>query len=181
MDEQTMYQETMQPPAKKPFYKNWWVWAIAAVVIVLAIALFSGGDAVQDDLLDYINNDTTEMNKLDAKVYDLYEKARNSEDDYSMYTILTNEVIPESQKLIDEAEGLVIETKEVKEVHEVYLDAINKQNQAFTLMLSALENQDYTVITQANEKLDEARKLMRDYESAIKELAKEYDVEISYE
>ena len=48
-----------------------------------------------------------------------------------MYTILTNEVIPESQKLIDEAEEITIETKEVKSVHELYIDAINKQNQAF--------------------------------------------------
>lgn len=181
MNEQTVNQETMQQPTKKPFYKNWWVWAIAAVVIILAIALFSGGDAVQDDLLDYINNDFADISELDAKVYDLYEKARNSEDDYSMYLILSDEVIPESKKLIEEAEDLALETKEVKEVHELYLDAINKQNQAFTLMLSALENQDYVIMTQANEKLDEARKLMRDYESALKDLADEHGVEISYE
>ena len=90
-----------------------------------------------------------------------------------------NEVIPKSKKLIEEAESIEIETSEVKKVHEIYLDAINKNNQAFTLMLSALENQDYTVMTQANEKLDEARKLLRDYESALGTLAKEHDVDIS--
>ena len=179
MNEQTMNQEEMQQPIQKPFYKKWWVWAIAAVVVIVAIALFSGGDAVQDDLLDYINNDTTEMKQLDTEVIELYEKAQNSESDYTMYEILMNEVIPKSQKLIEEAESIEIETDELKEVHEIYLDAINKNNQAFTLMLSALENQDYTVMTQANEKLDEARKLMRDYENALKELAKEHDVEIS--
>ena len=179
MNEQTMNQEEMQQPIQKPFYKKWWVWAIAAVVVIVAIALFRGGDAVQDDLLDYINNDTTEMKQLDTEVIELYEKAQNSESDYTMYEILMNEVIPKSQKLIEEAESIEIETDELKEVHEIYLDAINKNNQAFTLMLSALENQDYTVMTQANEKLDEARKLMRDYENALKELAKEHDVEIS--
>jgi len=42
MNEQTMNQEEMQQPIQKPFYKKWWVWAIAAVVIIVAIALFSG-------------------------------------------------------------------------------------------------------------------------------------------
>lgn len=179
MNEQTINQEEMQQPIQKPFYKKWWVWAIAAVVAIVAIALFSGGDAVQDDLLDYINNDTNEMVELDAEVIELYEKAQNSANDYTMYEILMNEVIPKSKKLIEEAESIEIETSEVKKVHEIYLDAINKNNQAFTLMLSALENQDYTVMTQANEKLDEARKLLRDYESALETLAKEHDVEIS--
>jgi Ser/Thr protein kinase RdoA (MazF antagonist) len=130
-------------------------------------------------LTDYINNDTNEMVELDAEVIELYEKAQNSANDYTMYEILMNEVIPKSKKLIEEAESIEIETSEVKKVHEIYLDAINKNNQAFTLMLSALENQDYTVMTQANEKLDEARKLLRDYESALETLAKEHDVEIS--
>ena len=180
MNEQTMNQEEMQQPTPKPFYKKWWVWAIAVAVVVIAILLLGGDNAVQDDLLDYINNDITEMQELDSEVIDLYERARNSEDDYAMYEILIDEVIPKSRELIDEAEAIQIETKEVQEIHEVYLDAINKQDQAFTLMLSALENQDFEIMTQANEKLDEARKLQRQYESALKALAKKHDVEILY-
>ena len=163
--------------AKKLIYKKWWIGAIAVIAIILAIALFSGGDAVQDDLLDYINNDCDEIIELDAEVRDLYEKARNSVNDYVMLSVLKNEVIPESQKLIDEAEDIEIETKEVKAVHELYINSLNKQHQAFTLMLAALEDQDYVVVTQANEKLDESRKLMRDYETALKDLAKEHEVE----
>ncbi len=181
MNEQTVNQEEMQQPTKKPFYKKWWVWGIAAVVVVVAISLFSGGDAVQDDLLDYLNNDRTEMVELDAEVAELYEKAQNSANDYTMYEILIDEVIPKSKELIKEAESIDMKTEEVKDVHERYLDAINKQNQALTLLLSALENQDYTALTQANEKLDESRKLMRNYESALTELAKEHDVELIYE
>ena len=126
MNEQTMNQEEMQQPIQKPFYKKWWVWAIAVVVVIVAIAMFSGGDAVQDDLLDYINNDTNEMVELDAEVIELYEKAQNSANDYTMYEILMNEVIPKSKELIEEAESIEIETSEVKKVHEIYLDAINK-------------------------------------------------------
>ena len=176
MNEQTVDQEFAEQKPKNPLYKKYWVGAAVVICIILAMALFGGGDAIQDDLLDYINNDCVEMIKLDAEVHDLYEKARSSANDYAMYTILSNEVIPQSQELRDEAEGLEIETKEVKAVHELYIDSINKQHQAFTLMLSALENQDYVVLTQANEKLDESKKLMRDYETALKDLAKEHDV-----
>ena len=174
-----MNQESMEQNVKKPIYKIWWFWAIVVIGIVLAISLFDGGDAVQDDLLDYVNKDCVEMIELDTEVRNLYEKARNSSNDYTMYTILVNEVIPESQKLLDEAEGLEINTKEVKSVHELYIDSINKQHQAFTLMLAALEDQDYVLITQANEKLDESRKLMRDYETALKGLAKEYNIKLT--
>lgn len=186
MDRETVEQETIQeeiiqeiiqPPLVKTFYKKWWFWAITAGVIVLIIALFASGDKVQDDLLDYINNDLDEVADLETEVYDIYEEARNSSD-YILYQSLQNNIIPKSRKLIEKAEAVEIETDEVREVHELYLDAINKQDQAFTLMLSALENQDYAIVTQANEKLDEARKLMRDYQSALKKLAKEHDVEL---
>ena len=187
MDRETVEQETIQeeiiqeiiqPPLIKTFYKKWWFWAIAAGVIVLIIALFASGDDVQDDLLDYINNDIVEIAELETEVNELYEEARSSSNDYILYQSLMDNIIPKSKKLIEKAEAVEIETDEVREVHELYLDAINKQDQAFTLMLSALENQDYAIVTQANEKLDEARKLMRDYQSALKKLAKEHDVEL---
>ncbi len=185
MNEQTINQEpiNIDPPQRdlKYFLKKWWVWALLAVAIILAIALFSGGNgAIGDELLEYVNNDCTKTDELYEEVSGLYEKARNSDDDYSMYTILVNEVIPCSQELIDEAESLEFDNQEVKAVHDIYIDAINKQNQAFTLMLSALENQDYTIVTQANEKLDESRKLMREYRAALTKLAEEHDIEITF-
>ena len=61
-------------------------------------------------------------------------------------SLLDEERIGLAKELIEEAESIEIETSEVKKVHEIYLDAINKNNQAFTLMLSALENQDYPSI-----------------------------------
>ncbi len=157
-------------------YKKWWVYAIAAAVLLLIILLFAGGDSVQDDLIDYINNDLPEITELDSDVRELYESARNSSNDQTMYLIIKNSVIPKSKQLIDEAEDIEIETKEVRELHEIYLESINKQGQAFTLMLAALEAQDYTLITSANEKLDESRKLMRDYEEELEELMEEHDV-----
>ena len=185
MDEQTINQEpiNMDPPKKdvKYFLKKWWVWALLAVVVILAIAIFSGGNgAVGEELLEYVNDDCTKTDELYQEVSDLYEQARNSGDDYSMYTILVNDVIPCSQELIDEAESLEFDSDEIKAVHDIYIDAINKQNQAFTLMLSALENQDYAIVTQANEKLDEARKLIREYRSELTKLGEEHGVEITF-
>ena len=161
-------------------YKKWWFWTATTLTVILVIALFACQDNVQDDLLDYINNDVTEVGQLEDEVIALYEKARNSGNDYTMYQILKNEVIPKSQELISKAEAIEVETEEVKEVHELFLDAINKEKQALTLMLSALENQDYTVMTQANEKLHESRRLKREYKASINKLAEEHNVEITY-
>lgn len=164
-------------PTKKPLYKRWWVWIAAAAAIVLAIVLFNGGDPVQDDLLDYVNNDMTEIVKLDEEVSELYETARSSGSDYTIYGILLDQVIPKSRELIEKAEAVEVETDELEKLHELYLDALNKQDQAFTLLLSAIEEQDFATVTQANEKLDDARKLMREYISKLEKLAEEHNVE----
>lgn len=158
------------------FYKKWWVYVIAAAVLVLIIMLFVGGDAVQDDLIDYINNDITQITSLDSEVRSLYETARESSADATMYVILKNDVIPKSNQLIDKAEDIEVETEDVRELHEIYLESLNKQGQAFTLLLAAIEAQDYSLITQANEKLDESRKLMREYEDKLEELMQKHDV-----
>lgn len=69
-----------------------------------------------------------------------------------------------------------IETDELKKIHEDYIEATNIQANAFLLIVSAIENQDSTLINEANEKLNIARKMMRDHQNNVKKLAKEHDV-----
>lgn len=70
---------------------------------------------------------------------------------------------------------------ELREIHEIYIKAWNAQYGAFTLLVSAIETQDYSIVTQANDRLDAARKGMRDYQAALKDYAEKCGIEISYE
>ena len=82
---------------EKPFYKRWWVWIAVALVVALAILLFSG-DPVQDDLIDYINNDLTEAGELENEVIALYDEARELDNDYLMYVMIKEKVLPKAME-----------------------------------------------------------------------------------
>ena len=182
-NESGTYQAASEPvvdtvlPKKKRFYQKWWFWAIAAVVVIGLFALLLGGSAVEEDLTEYINEDLKEVKVLHNTLDELYEAARESDSDYEFYEMLDEVVIPKSRELIDKAEAVEVETEEVRLLHEKYLSALNTQDQAFTLILAAIENDDYATLTQANEKLDEARRLYREYKAELEALMDEHGLE----
>lgn len=148
---------------------------VAALIIILVISAMN--NPVQDDLLDYINNDMQTVAELESKTVDLYDEAReDTASDYEMYLMLRDEVLPVAREWSEATEDIEVETEEVREVHELYIKMVNENCSGMTLMLSALENQDYAQITQANEKLDSARKLGRDYQAELSKLMEEHDV-----
>ena len=79
-----------------------------------------------------------------------------------MYNTILNEVIPKYGKFITNLEEVKVETEELRNIHENYIKAVNIQNSGFVTILSALEEQDMDKMNEANEKLTEARKMMRD-------------------
>ena len=62
--------------------------------------------------------------------------------------------------------------------HEIYIKAANTQFSGFMLILEGLENGDRMHIVEANEKLDEGRKLIRKYKSELQALCDKNNVEL---
>ena len=147
---------------------------------LLFIGLSSCSNEISDDLLDYINKYIPKIADKEAKALDLYESVRgeNYTDDETMYYTIKNEVIPAYRDFIDELEPISgkLKTAEVREVHEKYIEAANTQFTGFMLILSALENQDFNEMAKANEKLDKAKKLLREYQTELEELCEENNV-----
>ncbi|MFD1359095.1 hypothetical protein ACFQ4X_14340 [Fictibacillus halophilus] len=148
---------------------------------LLMLFLLSGcGDPVQDDLLDYVNEKMPSLGKEEMKIVGKYDDVTgpNYTDDQSLYDALKAEIIPEYNEFIKDLEAVEIETDELRNIHEDYIEATNIQASAFLLIVSAIENQDSTMINEANEKLNTARKMMREYQNDVKKLAKEHDVKL---
>ena len=174
--------EDMMPQIKKPFYQKWWFAVIVVVVGIVAVALVRAfGDPVRNDLEEYLEKDLAKVEKLELKVSELYEEAQEAGDDAVMYDLIVEKVMPKSKELIEAAEDVEVETPELREIHEIYIRAVNMQDQGLILILSALEKQDMGILAQANAKLEEARKLAREYRTAVKEFAKKHGMEVSYE
>ena len=151
-------------------------------LIIPLILLLSGcsGDPVQDDLLNYVNKEMKEVGKLESTAVSAYEgvSGTNYQDDKTMYDTLMNDVIPNYSEFVKELESVKIETDEVREIHEIYIEGANIQFNAFAKIKQALENQDADLIQEANDMLADARTHIRNYQTKLNKLAKEHDVEI---
>ena len=99
-------------------------------------------------------------------------------DDYDMYTTLKDDIIPKAKDFIKKLEEIRPKDKELREIHDILIDAWNKQSGAFTMMLFALENGDYAQMTEANDRLDMARKLFRDFQDALEDYRAKYGIEL---
>lgn len=153
-------------------------------VILAFIPIFvlsACGDPVQDDLLHYINNEVKSLEELETEAISEYESVigENFVDDETTYIHIQDVVIPKYRKLIEELEEIRPDTKEVREIHELYIDASNTQFNGIVTVLAAIEAQDYDKINEANQMLNEGRALMRQALNEIEDLAKEHNVTLT--
>lgn len=152
--------------------------------ISLSIFLIScGSNKNQDALIKYMNEDVKKALEYEEIVTTTYDSITgdNYTNDYIVYTELQNTILPNSVKLIASLESIECGFDELRDVHELYLSAVNTQHQAFTTILSALETQDYLLVSEGNQLLTEARKYSRDYMSKLKKLCEDNNVELQQE
>ena len=151
--------------------------AAVAVAVLVFLLFMPKQDPVQEDLLDYINNDLPTIIDLESSTVDLYDEAKDdTANDYEMFVMLRDKVIPAAKKWKEETANVDVETDEVRAVHEIYIQLVNENYNGMTMMLAALEKQDYVLITQANEKLQAAEALSREYQASLNSLMNEHDV-----
>ena len=153
---------------------------LAVVVFGCLLVLAGCGGPVQDDILNYINEDLKSAQKLEEKAISAYEgvSGANYTDDQTMYDALVNEVIPTYTELLNELESVSIETDELKEIHANYLSGAQKQFTAFEKIIEAIEKQDSVIIDEANKLLEEGRLQIEDYNDKLDALAEDNNVEI---
>lgn len=155
-------------------------WLVAIFLPILILLSGCSSDPVQDDLLNYVNKEMKEAAKLERTAVSAYEgvSGTNYQDDQTMYDVLNRDVIPNYNEFIKELESVKIETDEVREIHEIYIEGADIQFNAFAIIKQAIEEQDADLIHKANDMLADARKHLRDYQTKLNKLAKEHDVEI---
>ncbi|WP_256241324.1 hypothetical protein [Bacillus sp. V3B] len=153
------------------------------VPVLLLTFILSGcfSDPVQDDLLVYLNEELADISHLENEALTAYESVTgpNYTSDQELYETLTFQVIPAYQEFADKLEDIKVETEELREIHEGYIDGVNLQYNAFVTVVTALDELDPGKIEEANAMLNEARTLMRDFNDNIEQLAEEHDVRLT--
>ena len=156
------------------------------VFILSLLLLFNlvgcGNRQKQEALLNYINVDLAELSEMETAFTESYGSVTgdNYTNDYVLYEELTNITSTLARKLNDKAVELVetIEDEEILEVHKKYMKFASNNLNAINLILSAVENQDYSQVSLANEKLNEATTIGIDFRKELNSLAEKYNVVI---
>lgn len=157
---------------------------LICIVMVIAVSLLLLGceqqDPVQDDLMNYLNNDLPPLAETETEIANSYDSVVgvNYTSDEETYRVLTEDVMPKYRDFALKLEEIQPQTQEVREIHDLYIAAVNKQYNAIVQMIAALEHQDTNLVVEANEKLDEGRAGIRDYRNKLHALAAEHHVEI---
>lgn len=153
---------------------------LVVFLLLMSTLVGCGSNPVQDDLITYINDSLPSLAEQELEAIELYESVSgpNYIDDETMYYTIFDEVIPKYGDFIDDLEKIEVKTDELNEIHELYIEAANLQNSAFLTIITALEEQNSEKINEANGKLTDARKMIRDYQKKLSTLAEENDVEI---
>jgi hypothetical protein len=146
---------------------------------VLVFNLVACSSKVSKELITYINDDMQPLAEQEEELMELYNGVTgdNYTDDIELYDVL-EELVPMYNDFIEDVEAVDISSKEIRDVHELYIEAINLQSEAFIGIQDAIEYQDRLGIQDANSRLSKARKLFRQYEEKMQELMKEHNVKI---
>ncbi|MCB5239007.1 hypothetical protein AB1L07_26460 [Niallia alba] len=151
------------------------------IFLIPFLLLFTAcsADPVKEDLVQYINEDMKTAFELEVKAVSAYDSVSgiNYSDDWTMYDTIQTTVIPNYNEFIKELNRVKVETEELREIHEIYIEGADIQYNAFVKILTALETQDIALVEEANSMLEEARKLIRQYINELEKLAKEHEVE----
>ncbi|MBE7046322.1 MAG: hypothetical protein E7396_02785 [Ruminococcaceae bacterium] len=154
------------------------------VITVLSFCLTGCGNSKkQDELIEYSNNITKyNLERTEDDFNKSYKSVtgENYVDDITTYTELSEKTVILARQLSDTALELSkqITDEEIMEVHRIYINYASKQLNAITLMISAIENQDYALVSDANERLNEANNYALDYKREISKLVEKYDLEL---
>lgn len=158
------------------------------ILLTILTALFAiclvgcGNDEKQTELVNYVNNDLKEVNKLEAEMRESYNSVAgdNYTSDEEMYNEINDKTLALAKELNDKATKISdgIKDEKLKETHKIYIEFTADFSSALETLKSALENQDAAQATEASEQINAADKKGADYKNKLEKLAKEYDVEI---
>ncbi|GHV00280.1 hypothetical protein FACS189483_10250 [Spirochaetia bacterium] len=151
-----------------------------SLIIILALLFTSCANQLKKDVQKYINDDLPTLVEYEntATVAYGFVTGDNYKNDVILYNVLNDIIVPNYLKLKNGIESFTFQTKELRGLNENYIDIVNTQYNAFLILQSALENQSRIEVIDANERLDKAKRLYRQWQVDFGELCKKVNVSV---
>ena len=152
---------------------------LLGMVLLLALAGCSGVTR-QEALRIYVEGDMPRLSELESRFMESYVSVsgENYTDDKAMHKEFTETTLVLAKQLHDAAKEVsqTISDKELLKVHQLYVESALHYVDGVTAVIAALEKQDSSQITTANEKISTANSLGTEFQSKIRALAEEHGV-----
>ncbi|GFZ98300.1 hypothetical protein GCM10008018_50680 [Paenibacillus marchantiophytorum] len=92
--------------------------------------------------------------------------------------LVSDKFIPAATTLVEKIQKVSAPSEEIRLIHELYISSAEKQQQAFTEIVAAINSGDMSKITKANQLLTDAQKSERDYVAKLKPILDKYKLSI---
>ncbi len=155
---------------------------LSGVLLMLSLLLAAcGTDPVQQDLMTYINTDMQKIDRMESVATEAYASVsgENYSSDKIMYNVMTTKVIPNYKDFLEKLKAVKPRTKEVQDVHSLWVQGAELQMKGFSMIVTALENQDADMIQQANGILSTGGEKIEEFRTKLNALAKAHQVTIT--
>ena len=154
---------------------------LASIFFISAIILSligCSGDKNLEELLDYINNDITGLSTLEEQISSSFNSivaASSNEDEYQKKVTTTMNLIIQ---LNSEATKIsyTLKNEELIELHNQYIDYTNQLLSAFSMLTSAIQTGDESLLDSFDAKIEEAIDTYEEYEKDFEALLDKYSL-----
>ncbi|MBE4909964.1 hypothetical protein IMZ08_18160 [Bacillus luteolus] len=141
--------------------------------------LFSGVK-VKSELNSYIE-EIGQLNEVQNTLLAEYEQGFVEETDNEVaLNHLNEEIIPPFETFLQDTRSVQLETEEVKNLHAIYIEAMEIQLEVFTDFKQSLETDNDALFDEANNKVDQVNELLDQHENQFKDLTKEYNINLEF-
>lgn len=146
-------------------------------LFILAVFVAGCGDKVVADLQQYL----TQHDPLAQEQSDIlaaYNKVVASPDD-DFVKALNEDIIPQYTKLNKDIKAVKVDTDELKEVHQIWIDASDTHLKALETLRDGVEKKDQAKLDEGNKLLADGNKLDEDYQKKLVELGAKHNFKLT--
>ena len=132
---------------------------------------------IKADLEKYINK-LAAIGVDEVTAVQAYTKVTGSnfQSDEILYNVLNDTVIPTCERFVDTLNSYTSATDVVHQINQKYVEGANKQYQAFLEIRTAIEQQDKSMVDDANNLLGQAVKDISDFRFQLNQACAKYNV-----
>lgn len=137
-------------------------------------------DPVKDELYTFVNEDLAAVKTEQNAAINEYNGyfAQEDVDTDALLAALDSSIIPAYEGVLEELNAIETSTDEVGALKTQYVEGATLQLEALRLTKEAIENGNVDALSEASAKIQEAKVAFSDYQSDLRILASEHNLQI---